>query len=87
MNKTLATLIKEIGQERARQEAEVIRSHLAEIEQNLLNEAKVVATAPKLVAAMSNYDDIGIRTSLLVGAAPFAFDEIDAVDAKGKSFC
>ncbi len=81
LNISLTVLTERMGQQRVLEETEVLRSHLAEVEQQLLAEAKVVANTSELIEAVARRDLDRVTTQLLIGAAPFAFDEIDVVDA------
>lgn len=73
------------SQQRVAQEVEVIRRRFAEVEQAMLLNTRALATTSGLAEAVAGKDEDAIRTTLLVGASRFNFDEvIDVIDVDGN---
>jgi GAF domain-containing protein/HAMP domain-containing protein len=73
------------GQHQVERETEVIHRRFAEVEQEMLANTRTLATTPGLAEAVANKDQDAVRTTLLVGASKFNFDDImDVVDAEGN---
>ena len=84
VTQTLDDFTVETSQQRVAQEVEVITRRFTEIEQEMLADTKTLATTPGLAQAIADKDEDAIRTTLLVGASRFDFDNImDVVDANG----
>jgi len=85
VTQTLDDFTLETSQQRVEQEVEVIRRRFAEVEQEMLVDTRILATTPNLAEAVMEKDEDTIRTTLLVGASRFNFDDImDVVDADGN---
>lgn len=84
LENTFDNLTRLIGQQRVQEESEVIKSQLDTATQELLLAAKLIATAPSVIDRLQARDYKGIRTHLLIEAAPFALDELDVVDGQGN---
>ena len=73
------------SQQRVEREVEVIRHRFAEVEQEMLVNTRALATTSGLAEAVAEKDEDAIRTTLLVGASRFNFDEvIDVIDVDGN---
>ncbi len=83
VGKSVNNLTVQMGQQRVAQEARVMRSRFEEAEQEVLASTKLLASRPGLVEAVVNRDVTKIRTDVMVGAAPLAFDRIDVFDPDG----
>jgi GAF domain-containing protein/HAMP domain-containing protein len=79
----IGDLTTRTGQQRVEQEALVVQSQFDEVQQEVLSASKLLAGTPGLVDVVANRDETGIRIAVLVGAAPFDFDDISVVDADG----
>jgi GAF domain-containing protein/HAMP domain-containing protein len=78
------SLTVQSGRHRAKQETEVIQRRFEDVGQEILASIKVVAYRPELIEAVANRDAVQARTALLVGAAPFDFDNLYVVDVDGE---
>jgi len=83
MSKSVTSLTARMGQHRAGQEAELIRSRFQETEQKVLADAKLLATTRGLVEAVASEDASRAKTLILIGTAPLDLDSADLVDAMG----
>ncbi len=70
------TLIFHIGQQRAREEANLLRMQFAQSSQTLLKDARIVAMTPAITSNIS-----WTRAALTSGKAPISFDEFQMIEA------
>jgi GAF domain-containing protein/HAMP domain-containing protein len=84
LNNRIGNLTLKTGQRRVEQEVAVVQSRFGEVEREILANAKLLAITPRLVEAVTNRDASGVRTAVLIGAAPLNLDDIEVVDADGE---
>jgi len=85
VTQTLDDFTLETSQQRVAQEVEVIQRRFAEVEEEMVVDTRILATTPGLAEAVTGKDEDAIRTTLLVGASRFRFDDVmDVVDANGN---
>jgi len=85
VTQTLDDFTLQTSQQRIEREVEVIRHRFAEVEQEMLVNTRALATTSGLAEAVARKDEDAIRTTLLVGASHFNFDEVmDVVDVDGN---
>jgi GAF domain-containing protein/HAMP domain-containing protein len=82
-DRSVNNLTVQMGQQRVAQEARMMQSRFEEAEQGVLADTKLLASRPGLDEVVANRDATKIRTGLMVGAAPLAFDRIDVFDPDG----
>ncbi|MBN1217997.1 MAG: GAF domain-containing protein [Anaerolineae bacterium] len=84
ISSSVQNLTLQIGRQRARQETEMIQQRLIELEQNLLDNTKILASRPGLVELVASKDVANLRTAVLVGGAALNLDDISVVDETGS---
>jgi len=82
---SISNFTVQTGLGRVVRESQTTQARLAEIEHLILTDVELVAADPALIIATANGDVSAARTALLVGAAPFGFDHLELVDARGSS--
>jgi signal transduction histidine kinase len=85
LNWSATRLMEQAGREQLKSEAAAIQTSLTQAEVQTLHNAKLLATLPGLVEAVTARDPNAVRTIVLTTAAAAMFDEIEVVDADGNS--
>lgn len=83
-NRGAQALTAQSGEQRVRQEIEVIQRRIEEAEKAVLRNAKILGSAPDLIDAVAKKDIRIILSTILVHGAPLGLEDIDLVDQEGK---
>ena len=83
-NRGAQKLTAQSGEQRIRQEIEVIQRRLEEAEETILRDAKILASAPDLLDAVANKEIKSVLSTILIHGAPLGLEDIDIVDEEGK---
>lgn len=83
-NQSMNNFATQTGQQRLKQEAEVIQKRFEEAERSVLADAKSLISTFGLAQAVANQETNQLRTFASIGTAQFNFDDLDVVDGTGE---
>ncbi len=86
LRSSVQALTRQTGRQQIEQETKVIQKRFMEAEQTLLQDIKSLAATPGLIEAVANKDVDAVQLLVLVGGAPFDFNDIDIMDVEKTHF-
>lgn len=80
-NANFAPFLLEVGQQGLEEEVRLLEQRFAEIEEEIINAARLLGAAPGLSAAVSAGDTNEVRTAILLQAGSLKLDHVDVLSA------
>ncbi len=84
LNQRATRLMEDTGRRQIKNEATAIQAGIAQTEQGVLANTKLLVSSPGLVQAVADHDTTTVRTIVLTTAAANTFDAVEVIDIDGQ---